>query len=343
MVSKDYYSTLGVARDASAADIKKAYRRLARQYHPDKNKAPDAEEHFKAVGEAYEVLSDAEKRAAYDQFGSDGFGGGGAHGWQSGARGSGFGADGFGSGSFDSAAFADIFENLFRNQKSGRHAKGKGAGANPFGGGFDFNSGAEQGRDLHMKLDLSLEEAFHGCTRRIRINSPVRERSTGKVTEKLKTLQVQVPAGVLQGQRIRMKNQGSPGPHNAVNGHLYLEANILPHTMFQLDGRDITVKLPVAPWEAMLGASLKVPTLDGEMNLKIPAHSQNGKRFRLKGRGMPGATPGDFFVVLDVVLPDASDEKARELYQEMAKTMAFDPRAAWGGSAHAGKGGRHAH
>lgn len=332
----DYYSTLGVARDASADDIKKAYRRLARQFHPDKNKDPKAEERFKSIGEAYEVLSNPEKRAAYDRFGSaGGFGGG------SGADGVG-GFNFEGGAGFDPGMFSDLFENLFGGEHSPFGGKKRGAKGGfhqqPFGperAGAEstgFHSDVEQGRDLHMKLDLSLDEAFHGCTRKVRVNLPVRE-SSGRVVEKLKTLQVKVPTGITQGQRIRMKNQGAPGPKGTENGHLYLEVNILPHEIFRLNGRDISVRLPVAPWEAMLGAEVSVPALSGELKLKVPPHSQNGKRFRLKGRGMPGDTPGDFFVELDVVLPDASDEKARALYREMAKTMAFDPRAQWNSSA----------
>lgn len=338
MPSTDYYSTLGVARTASAEDIKKAYRRLARQFHPDKNKDPKAEERFKAIGEAYEVLSTPEKRAAYDRFGSaEGVGGaGGPQGWNVGADGAGF----------DPGMFSDIFENLFRGKRS---PFGDGVG-DAFGkksragkGGFHFNgfdnaeggfhTDVEHGRDLNMKLDLTLDEAFHGCTRKVRVNLPVREAS-GRVVDKLKTLQVQVPAGVKQGQRIRMKHQGAPGPKGTENGHLYLEVNLLPHALYTLDGCDISVRLPVAPWEAMLGAEVTVPTLNGDLKLKVPPDSQNGKRFRLKGRGMPGNPAGDFYVVLEVVLPTPADEKARALYKEMANTMAFDPRAKWGAGIH---------
>lgn len=333
MPSTDYYSTLGVARTATAEDIKKAYRRLARQYHPDKNKDPKAEERFKVIGEAYEVLSDPEKRAAYDRFGcADGFSGGGPQGWNFEA----------GSAGFDPSKFSDIFENLFRGKRSpfgegvgdvfGKKSR---AGKSGFHfDGFDnaedgFHTDVEQGRDLHMKLDLTVDEAFHGATRKVRVNLPVREAS-GRVVEKLKTLQVRVPAGVKQGQRIRMKQQGAPGPKGTENGHLYLEVNLLPHALYTLDGQDISMRLPVAPWEVVLGADLTIPTLNGELKLKVPPNSQNGKRFRLKGRGMPGNPAGDFYVVLEVVLPTATDEKSRALYAEMAKAMAFDPRAKWG-------------
>lgn len=316
MPSNDYYSILGVARDASADDIKKAYRRLARQFHPDKNKDPKAEERFKTIGEAYEVLSDPEKRAAYDSFGHAA-GNAGAQGWN---------ADG---GGFDPGMFSDLFENLFGGQGSpfgGRARGGKGsAGA---AGGAGVHSDVEHGRDLHMKLDLSLDEAFHGCTRTVRVNLPVRE-SSGRVVEKLKTLQVQVPPGIAQGQKIRMKHQGAPGPKGTDNGHLYLEVNVLPHPLFSMEGRDISVRLPVAPWEAVLGAEVTVPTLNGDIKLKVPPNSQNGKRFRLKGKGMPGKNPGDFYVVLDVVLPTPADEKSRALFEEMARTLRFDPRAQW--------------
>lgn len=323
MPSNDYYSILGVDRNASADDIKKAYRRLARQFHPDKNKDPKAEERFKTIGEAYEVLSDPEKRAAYDRFGSSaGFtGDAGAQGWS------------FDGAGFDPGMFSDLFENLFGGQRSpfGSHARSAKGGAHA--GGFDnagagFHSDVEHGRDLHMKLDLTLEEAFHGCTRTVRVNLPVRE-SSGRVVEKLKTLQVQVPPGISQGQKIRMKHQGAPGPKGTQNGHLYLEVNLLRHALFAVDGRDISVRLPVAPWEAVLGAEVAVPTLNGEIKLKVPPNSQNGKRFRLKGKGMPGKNPGDFYVVLDVVLPTPADEKSRALYEEMARTMRFDPRAQW--------------
>lgn len=321
MPSNDYYSILGVERNASADDIKKAYRRLARQFHPDKNKDPNAEERFKTIGEAYEVLSHPEKRAAYDRFGSSAgaAGGGDAQGWN------------FEGAGFDPGMFSDLFENLFGGQGSpfGKRTRGSnsGARADEFNN-TGFHSDVEHGRDLHMKLDLTLEEAFLGCTRTVRVNLPVRE-SSGRVVEKLKTLQVQVPPGISQDQKIRMKHQGAPGPTGTQNGHLYLEVNLLPHAVFSVEGRDISVRLPVAPWEAVLGAEVAVPTLNGEIKLKIPPNSQNGKRFRLKGKGMPGKTPGDFYVVLDVVFPTPADEKARALYQEMARTMDFDPRAQW--------------
>lgn len=297
MPLNDHYATLGVERTATAEEIKKAYRRLARQFHPDKNKDPKAEDRFKSVGEAYDVLSHPEKRAAYDRFGSAGGAGGGDNaGWNVDA----------GNAGFDPGVFSDLFENLFHGD-------------------------IDHGRDLHLKLDLTLEEAFHGCTRKVRINLPVRECS-GRVVDKLKTLQVRVPAGVVQGQRIRMKHQGAPGPKGTQNGHLFLEANLQPHPLYTLNGRDLSIRLPVAPWEAMLGADVTVPTLQGDLKLKVPPDSQNGKRFRLKGKGMPGdagtgAAAGDFYVVLEVILPTPADEKARSLYMEMAKTMPFDPRA----------------
>lgn len=324
MPFKDYYLTLGVKPTASAEEIKKAYRRLARQFHPDKNKDAKAEDRFKEIGEAYEVLGDAKKRVAYDRGGdaSRAYGGAGA---------SSSGVDG---ADFDASAFAELFENIFGSGRftSAKKTSGRRAGfdaeATSSNSANPFHSEVDQGRDLHLKLDLTLEEAFNGALRKVRVNLPVRQAS-GRVVEKLKTLQVKVPPGVTQGQRIRMKNQGAPGPSGTENGHLYLEINIQPHRRFLLQGKDVVLRFPVTPWEAMLGATLKVPTPSGELTLKVPPGSQSGKRFRVKGKGLPGEVAGDFYVELAVVLPTPGNEKARAIYQEMAKTMKFDPRENW--------------
>jgi curved DNA-binding protein len=290
MEYKDYYKTLGVARDASADDIKRAYRKLARKYHPDVSKEPNAENRFKDVAEAYEVLKDADKRAAYDQLGSN---------WQAGQ---GFTPPpGWGSGfEFRSGAggggFSDFFDSLF-------------------GRGFGDERGPRRpaGRDdQHAQIRITLEDAFHGSTRTVNLS-----QADGRT----RTLEVRIPKGVRAGQRIRLAGQGGHG------ADLYLEIDFAPHRLYRLEGADLYLDLPVTPWEAALGATVKVPTLGGPVELTIPAGSQSGDRLRLRGRGLPAKpTPGDQYVVLKLVTPPARTEAARELYRRLATELPFDPR-----------------
>jgi curved DNA-binding protein len=322
MEFRDYYKILGVERSASADQIKTAYRRLARKYHPDVSKEPNAEARFKEMQEAYEVLRDPEKRAAYDQLGSDwksgqsfhpppdwgrGFefsgrptGGGGGRQYYTG-RGAG--------GAAGEEDFSDFFSSLF-------------------GGGSPFAGAAARGggRDHHARIDITLEEAYRGTTRMLELKRP-EVKPDGSVELHSHTVRVTIPAGVSEGQLIRLAGQGEPatGPGNA--GDLYLETHILPDKVFALDNRDVTITLPVAPWEAALGASVMVPTLGGPVEMRIPAGAQSGQKLRLRGRGLPGSSPGDQYVQLKVVLPPADSPQAKALYEEMRSKLGFDPRA----------------
>jgi len=307
---KDYYKILGVARDASQDEIKRAYRRLARKYHPDVSKEPQAEERFKEVQEAYEVLKDPEKRAAYDQLGS---------GWRSGQEfrpppdwGKGFE---FSFGGEDSG-FSDFFSALFGSRS-------------PFGqrqrsarGGSRF---AASGEDHVAKIQIDLEDAFRGGTQTIELKSPQLDED-GRVLVKPRTLRVTIPAGVIEGQRIRLAGQGSPGIGGGPPGDLYLEIGFKPHRLFEVDGRDVTLTLPIAPWEAALGATVQTPTLAGPVELRIPPGAKSGQKLRLKGRGLPGTTPGDQYVVLKIVLPPANTPAARALFEKMRDELPFNPR-----------------
>ncbi len=313
MKFKDYYEVLGVKRDASADDIKRAYRKLARKYHPDVSKEPQAETRFKEVNEAHAVLSDSEKRAAYDRLGAN---------WQAGqdftpppgweqaayANGAEFHTD-FGGGDF-SDFFSSLFGGGFRQARGGRA-----------GGGFRM-----QGEDQHAKIRIAIEDAYHGASRTLELAVPQID-AHGQVTTARRTLQVRIPAGVSTGQQIRLAGQGAPGIGGGANGDLYLEVELEPHPFFHIEGRDVYLNLPLAPWEAALGATVTVPTLGGKVDLKIPAGAQTGQKLRLKGRGLPGANPGDQYAVLQIVNPSADSTVARELYQRMAREIPFNPRA----------------
>jgi curved DNA-binding protein len=324
MEYRDYYQALGVERSATAEEVKKAYRRLAHKYHPDVSKEPQAEEKFKEVKEAYEVLKDPEKRAAYDQLGSE---------WKQGQQfrpppdwTSGFefrGAPGQGEGfrpegaafQFDSGGgrgFSDFFSSLF------------GAGA---GGAFsEAGTRGRGGRDHHSRLDIDLEEAYRGATRMLELKRP-QVKPDGHVELATHSVRVSIPAGVTDGQLIRLTGQGEPATGGGSPGDLYLEVHVRPHPLYQLDGRDVSVTLPVAPWEAALGATITTPTLGGPVELRIPAGSQSGSKMRLRGRGLPGQPPGDQYVSLKVVMPPANSPAARALYEQMRRELPFDPRA----------------
>lgn len=315
MKFKDYYSILGVKRDASQDDIKRAYRRLARKYHPDVSKEPDAEARFKEVGEAYEVLKDPEKRAAYDQFGEN---------WKAGQdfrpppdwdAGFEFSGGGYTGGGQD---YSDFFDTLF-----GRGGAGMGGRAQ--GGGFRM-----KGEDHHAKVMINLEDAYHGSTRQVTLRAPEVD-SRGHVVTKARTLNVKIPKGVTEGQRIRLPGQGAPGMGGGPKGDLYLEVAFEPHPFYRPEGRDIYLDLPITPWEAALGAKVTVPTLGGKVGLKIPPGSQTDKKMRLKGKGLPGKPPGDEYVVLKIMTPEARTPADRELYEKMAKQMPMNPRAHLGG------------
>ena len=325
MEFRDYYQTLGLQRSATADEIRKAYRRLARKYHPDVSKEADALERFKQMQEAYEVLKDPKKRAAYDQLGAN---------WKQGEQfrpppdfGAGFGFNqgrrgraqsaGHGAGNTDFASdeqFSDFFSSLF------------GGGESPFAGGGAAAGGARRrnGRDQHAGIELDLEEAHRGTVRNLTLQQAA---GPGQSAPSERTLRVTLPAGVTEGQSIRLAGQGEPAVGKGRAGDLYLNVHIRPHRNLELEGRDVKLTLPVAPWEAALGTTLTVPTLGGPVDLRIPAQSQSGSRLRLRGRGLAGDPPGDQYVVLKVVLPPADTPAARELYERMRTELAFDPRA----------------
>jgi len=323
MEFRDYYQTLGVERGASADQIKTAYRRLARKYHPDVSKEPNAEARFKEVQEAYEVLKDPEKRAAYDQLGKDWkagqpfrpppdwgsdfeFSGGPERAARGGGRSQ--GARGGGPRGENVEDFSDFFSSLF-------------------GGDTPFAAAARGGRDHHARINISLEEAYRGTTRTLELQRP-EVKPDGTVQVRTHQVRVTIPAGVTEGQMIRLAGQGEPAAGEGGSpGSLYLEAHIEPHPLYQLDGRDVTITLPVAPWEAALGAQVTVPTLGGAVEMQIPPGAQSGQRLRLRGRGLPGASAGDEYVQLKVVLPRASTPEAKALYEQMREKLNFNPRA----------------
>lgn len=309
MEFQDYYQTLGVDRSATSDQIKKQYRRMARKYHPDVSKEANAEEKFKQVKEAYEVLKDAEKRKAYDQFGSQ---------WK---QGQGFeppsGSHTYQRGQqqhADAGQYSDFFESIFGG--GGFHAGQRGRG----------RSFKQKGQDQHSKIAISLEEAYSGTTRSLGMREPAMNPQTGQVSYKTKSLNVKIPAGVTQGQHIRLAGQGSAGIGGGPNGDLYLEVELLPHPLYSVEGRDIHLKLPITPWEAALGATVETPTLGGKIKVTIPAGSQTGKKMRLKGRGLAGKTAGDQYLLLNIYTPEPNNDKQKELYQQMKEQMDFDPR-----------------
>jgi len=312
---RDYYKIMDVARDATQDEIKRVYRKLARKYHPDVSKEDDAEDRFKEVGEAYKVLKDPEKRAAYDQLGADWKAGQEFHrppNWDTGFE--------FSGGDFtggDAGAYSDFFESLFGHGFTSKPDSRDRAG---------FHT---RGEDHHARVLIDLEDAYQGATRAIVLRTPKLD-SSGHVITTERTLNVNIPKGVKQGQRIRLSGQGSSGVGNGKAGDLYLKIVFKPHPMYRIEGRDIYLDLPVTPWEAALGATVKVPTPDGVVDLKIPAGTGHNRKLRLKGRGIPGKPAGDLYVLPQIALPDGNSEAARELYRKMEQELAFNPRAVLG-------------
>ena len=307
MEFKDYYKILGVSRDASAEDIKRAYRKLARQYHPDKNKAKGAEDKFKEANEANEVLSDPKKRAAYDQLGANWKAGQQftpPPGWESHFGGRGFG----GRGGFSAGGdFSDFFSTLFGG--------GAGFGGSPFGGAFEDHDGSggrgfgpRGPQDQRAAITIGVEDSFHGAQRQVTLGNG-------------RTLSVKIPKGIASGQTIRLAGQGVRG------GDLLLEVQLAPHPDFHVEGRDVHVDVAIAPWEAALGARVPVKTLGGNVEVTVPEGSQSGRMLRLKGRGLPGTPAGDQIVTLNIATPPATDAADRSFYGEMARRfMNFNPR-----------------
>ena len=319
MQFKDYYQVMGLARDASADDIKKAYRRLARKYHPDVSKEPGAEARFKELGEANEVLKDPEKRVAYDRLGANWKAGqdfAPPPDWNAGAegRGRGFSAR-------DEAEHSDFFESLFR----------RGFGGGPAAGQSDAEFHAH-GEDRHAKIQIELEDAYNGAARSISLRVAEVD-AQGRLAAREHQIDFVVPKGVRAGQHVRLAGQGGPGMGQGRAGDLYLEIEFRPHAHYRVELRDVYLDLPVAPWEAALGATVEVPTPSGLVELTIPAASSAGRKLRLKGRGIPGSTPGDFYFVLQIALPPAGTEQASAFYRDMATQFkSFNPRAKLGAS-----------
>ncbi len=304
MEFKDYYKVLEVARDASPEAIKRSYRKLARRFHPDVSKEPEAEERFKQVQEAYEVLKDPEKRAAYDELGE---------GYRPGQQfrpppdwGSRFE---FRGGGDPNQGYSDFFSSLFGD-------------SSPFGGaprGASSTGFRARGEDTHATLDVSLEDAYAGTQKSVELSRQGEPRS--------RTLRVTIPAGVTEGQLIRLAGQGSPGRGaGSPAGDLYLKVRLLPHAHYRVEGRDVELTLPIAPWEAALGGPVSVPTLGGSVEMRLPAGAKGGSRLRLRGRGLPGDVPGDQYVVLKIVVPATISPRARELYEALRDESGFNPR-----------------
>lgn len=314
MEYKDYYKIMGVARDATQDEIKRAYRLLARKYHPDVSKEPDAEARFKEVGEANEVLKDPEKRAAYDKLGAN---------WKAGQDFSpppdwntGFEFSGGGFTDGDAAQFSDFFESLY-----GREF---GAGR---GGRTQFQA---KGEDHHARVLVDLEDAYNGAVRTIALQIPEVD-AQGHVAMRERKLNVTIPRGIRAGQHIRLAGQGAPGVGQGKSGDLFLEIEFRPHPFYRVEKHDVYLDLPVAPWEAALGAALNVPTPGGMVELKIPPGAASGNKLRLKGRGIPSNTPGDFYAVLKVAQPPADSESAKSIYRDMADQFkSFNPRSKLG-------------
>ena len=315
MEFQDYYEVMGVDRDASQEEIKRAYRKLARKYHPDVSKEDDAELMFKQVGEAYAVLKDPEKRAAYDELGAD---------WKAGRDSKpppnwGAGRDYYGDSATDagSASYSDFFESMFGGGYGGARSGRSDAG-------FDL-----RGEDHHARVVIALKDAYEGGSRTITLREP-RIDGSGNVAVAERSLKVNIPKGVREGQRIRLAGQGSPGLGDGPAGDLYLEIAFEESSLYTVEGRDVTLKLPVTPWEAALGGRVEAPTPSGPVDLKIPAGAANGQKLRLKGRGIPGKTAGDLYAVVQLTIPPADSDEAKELYREMEKKMSYNPRAKLG-------------
>jgi len=328
MEFKDYYATLGVERTATPDEIKRAYRKLARKYHPDVSKEPDAEARFKEVAEAHEALIDVERRAAYDDIAQRHASGQPFEpppGWDSGfeysdrgpSHGPGGPSRGHADGAGGAADFSDFFESLFGRRGGPDNGRPRRSGGGPV-----------QGRDHHAKVAIDLLDAYQGSQRMVSLRMPVVD-ATGQTTLQARQLEVRIPKGVRTGQHLRLAGQGGAGHGGAPAGDLYLEIQFLPHPMFRVDGGDISFDLPVSPWEAALGATVTARTPDGSVQLNIPPGSTQGRKLRLKGKGLPGKLPGDLYAVLTIALPPTASEPEKEAYRVFARAFAaYNPRSA---------------
>jgi curved DNA-binding protein len=310
---KDYYKILGVEPTADDKAIKTAYRKLARKYHPDVSKERDAEEKFKEANEAYEALSSPEKRAEYDElrkYGQHGRPFQGPPGWESRS-----------SGGFEGGDFSDFFSSIFG---------ARGGNGNPFGRGQQRSSG-RRGQDVEMELAIFLEETLSAESKQISFQVPQHNANGQRTGFTTKTLNVKIPAGVSDGEKIRLKGQGAPGIGGGANGDLFLTIRMAPHPLFDVEGHDLIITVPLAPWEAALGTKVAMPTLTGKVNLTIRPDSQNGQRLRIKGMGLSNkqGQRGDLYAQLKVVMPSQSDAAARELWSKLSEQAAFNPRTQW--------------
>lgn len=305
METKDHYKTLGVARNASDEEIKRAFRKLARKHHPDVASDPQSEAKFKEVNEAYDILKDPQKRDEYDNpqpqhdFSS-------APQWD---RGFGFSHP----GTEHAGGFEDIFERFYRSDPR----------ASGFGGGMSV-------ADQHARIEIPLSEAYSGATRTLTLQVP-QVNQNGEVSIVERNIAVKIPKGITEGQNIRLRGEGTRMPEGGPAGDLYLEVLFAPHPVYRPDGRDLHLNLPVTPWEAALGQKVVLPTPDGKVDLKIPKNARNGQKLRLKGKGLPATPPGDIFATLQIVNPKITTEKEKELFEAMAQEMSFNPRAGMGG------------
>lgn len=328
----DYYEVLGVERSASQDDIKKAFRKLSKKYHPDISKAKDAKARFQQVSEAYEVLRDPEKRKRYDQLGRNYHAGDDFRappGWQgvefNFGGGNPFGGGGGGGGGVPSG-FSDFFEAFF----SGTGPGGPRTRRAPSSAGFDFREAPRRrrGDDQEAELTVSLEDTYGGATKTITLQQGVTTADGGHRVEE-RSFQVKIPPGTTDGTRIRLAGQGSPGLGGEAAGDLLLKVKLAPHPRFTVEGHDLSAVLPIAPWEALFGAKVSFRTLDGDVQLKVPAGSQGGQKLRLKDKGLPkkGGERGHLTVELRVVVPQNPSAEERQLFEELAKVSRFDPRA----------------
>ncbi len=314
---KDYYKILGVEPTADDKTIKTAYRKLARKYHPDVSKEPGAEDKFKEASEAYEALSDPEKRAEYDEIRK--YGSQGRFqpppGWQ--GRGGAGAGPGFGAGDFENGDFSDFFSSIFGNRGGQQGGRAQSPG--------------RRGQDVEMELAVFLEETLSTESKQISFKVPQHSANGQRMADITKTLNVKIPAGVTDGERIRLKGQGAPGVGGGEKGDLYLIIRLAPHPMFDVEGHDLIITVPIAPWEAALGTKVAVPTLTGKINLTIRPDSQNGQRLRVKGNGLLNkqGQRGDLYAQLKIVMPKSTDEATKALWEKLAEQAAFDPRAQW--------------
>jgi curved DNA-binding protein len=310
MEFKDYYKILGVDPDVDNKAIKVAYRKLARKYHPDVSDHNDAEAQFKEIVEAYEVLKDSAKRAEYDEIRQYG-------GQQQGFRPPPGSAGGHGDSQYQ-GDFSDFFSSIFGADGDAR--SGGSTSRRPF---------SQRGQDIETELPIFLEDTLSDASKEISYHLPYFDNE-GRVTEVNKTLKVKIPAGIANGERIRLKGQGALGIGEGASGDLYIRIRLVPHPLFDVEGHNLIITLPIAPWEAALGAKVTLPTLSGKIQLTIPANSQSGQRLRIKGKGLPSKQMrGDLYAVLKVVMPPSSNEAIKDQWQQLAELAPFEPRAEW--------------